>query len=109
LKNRDLVSKLLKEVEPTAVKAHRHRRFKRKRFYAAGVNDVWAMDQHDKWKHFGLWLHNCIDLFTGYNNWLKVWWTNRNPRLIASYDFEAIRELGGMFKLLHIFFSDDTD
>lgn len=36
-----------------------------------------------------------IDPFTGYNNWLKVWWTNKNPRLVASYYFEAIRKYGG--------------
>jgi hypothetical protein len=30
-----------------------------------------------------------------YNNWLKVWWTNKNPRLIAHYYLEAARKLGG--------------
>jgi len=34
-------------------------------FYAAGVNHFWAMDQHDKWKHFGLFWHGCMDGFSG--------------------------------------------
>jgi len=95
---RQVVSAHLKETEPEAVKSRRHRRFQRRQFYAAGVNEVWAQDQHDKWgPKFGLWLHNSIDPFTGYNNWLKVWWTNKNPRLIVSYYLEAVRKDGGTF------------
>jgi hypothetical protein len=82
-------------VEPEAVEARRRRRFKRKRFICAGINDIWAQDQHDKWKRFGLWFHNCIDPFINYNNWLKVWWTNKNSKLIASYYIEAARKLQG--------------
>jgi hypothetical protein len=72
-------------------------RFKRKRFYAAGINDVWVQDQHDKWGTcFGLWLHNNLDPFTGFNNWLKVWWTNSNPRLIAKYYIDTVRANKGL-------------
>jgi hypothetical protein len=92
-----VVSTLLRLIEPEAVRARQRRRFKRKRFWAAGVNDIWCQDQHDKWLRFGLWFHNSIDPFTGYNNWLRVWWTNKNPRLIASFFFEAVRQLGGEY------------
>ena len=93
-----MISAHLKETEPEAVKGRRHCRFQRQQFYAAGVNEIWAQDQHDKWgPKFGLWLHNSIDPFTGFNNWLKVWWTNKNPRLIVSYYIEAVRKDGGMF------------
>lgn len=86
----------LHETEPNAVMARRRRRFKRRRFFAAGVNDIWAMDQHDKWgPRFGLWLHNSIDPFISVNNWLKVWWTNKNPRLIAKYFLDYVRKYGG--------------
>ncbi|KXN81577.1 hypothetical protein AN958_04425 [Leucoagaricus sp. SymC.cos] len=27
-----------------------------RKFWAAGVNDIWAVDQHNKWKLLGLWL-----------------------------------------------------
>ncbi|KAH7904511.1 hypothetical protein BJ138DRAFT_1019057 [Hygrophoropsis aurantiaca] len=93
---RPLISRLLKIVEPDAVVARCHRRFKRKRFWSAGVNDVWAQDQHDKWGRFGLWLHISLDPYTGYINWLKVWWTNKNPCLIAYYYLEACRKLGAV-------------
>jgi hypothetical protein len=92
---RKLVSDFLLATEPDEVAARRQHCFKRKRFYCAGVNDVWCLDQHDKWRHFGLYFHNGIDPFMTYNHWLKVWWTNRNPRLIAHWYFEAARKIGG--------------
>jgi hypothetical protein len=93
--SRPLIGQLLNLIEPQAVQARMRRRFRRKRFFAAGVNDVHVQDQHDKWLRFGLWFHNSLDPYTGYNNWLKVWWTNKNPRLIAGYYIEAVRKLGG--------------
>jgi hypothetical protein len=97
--SRPLIGNLLKSIEPEAVQARMRRRFRRKRFFAAGVNDLHVQDQHDKWKRFGLWLHNNLDPFTGFNHWLKVWWTNRNPRLIAGFYIESIRKHGGMSHL----------
>lgn len=85
--------------EPDQVSARKARKFVRRFFYAAGVNHVWAMDQHDKWGKYGLWLHNCIDPFTAFNNWLTVWWTNKQPRLVAAYYLNAVEELGGMCKI----------
>ncbi|KAH9948917.1 hypothetical protein B0H21DRAFT_707499 [Amylocystis lapponica] len=45
-----LVAGYLKLVEPDAVQMRKAKKFKRRRFWAAGVNDILAMDQHDKWK-----------------------------------------------------------
>jgi hypothetical protein len=50
-------------------------------FYAAGVNHVWAFNQHDKWQCYGLKLHLGIEPFTGLLLWLIVWWTNSNPEV----------------------------
>ncbi|KAF8870865.1 hypothetical protein BD779DRAFT_1478582 [Infundibulicybe gibba] len=95
--SRALISAYLKETEPEAVKARSGCRYKHKHYYAAGVNDVWPMDQHNKWgPRFGLWFHNSLDAFTGYNNWLKVWWTNSNPRLIAKYYIDTCCEMGAI-------------
>ena len=62
----------------------------------AGVNDVWPQDQHDKWGRFGLWLHAGIEAFSGEINWLKIWWTNKNPRLAAKLYLDTCRRIGGM-------------
>jgi len=71
--------------EPELVRERRAGRLKRRRFWAAGPNDILAVDQHDKWKRFGLALHTGIDPFSGRIHWLKVWWTNNNPKLILAY------------------------
>ncbi|KAJ7650764.1 hypothetical protein FB45DRAFT_820169 [Roridomyces roridus] len=81
--------------EPELVRQRRARRLKRKRFWAAGVNDIWCVDQHDKWKYkFGLALHVGLEPFSGRYLWIKIWWTNSNPRLILKYYLDVVEELG---------------
>ncbi|KAJ6466161.1 hypothetical protein C8R47DRAFT_991038 [Mycena vitilis] len=83
--------------EPELVRQRRANCLKRKRFWAAGANDLWAVDQHDKWKYkFGLALHSGLDPFLGRIQWLKIWWTNSNPRLILSYYLDVVAETGFM-------------
>ena len=93
---RATVAKFLKQTEPKAVEHQKARRFRRKRFWSAGVMDILTIDQHDMWKRFGLWLHIGLDPYPDRIAWLKVWWCNCNPRLIASYYLEARRKVGGM-------------
>jgi len=91
-----------KATDPVGVAARRAGRIRRRVFYAAGVNHIWAFDQHDKWQRFGLRLHLGIEPFAGFLLWLIVWWTNSNPKLIAREYFRAAREYGGMY----LFISD---
>ncbi|KAJ7934365.1 hypothetical protein B0H13DRAFT_1591672, partial [Mycena leptocephala] len=82
---------------PELVRQRRANRLQRKRFWAAGVNDLCAVDQHDKWKYkFCLALHSGLDPFIGRIQWLKIWWTNSNPQLILSYYLDAVEESGFM-------------
>ncbi|KAG9119732.1 hypothetical protein FRC07_005097 [Ceratobasidium sp. 392] len=80
--------------EPEATVARRANRLKRKRFWAAGVNDLWCIDQHDKLARFKLRLHACVEPYSGMIIWLRVWWSNSNPRLICHYYLDAVRTLG---------------
>ncbi|KAG0706907.1 hypothetical protein DFH29DRAFT_791726, partial [Suillus ampliporus] len=82
--------------EPELVWQRKARRLKQKRFWAAGVNDLFAVDQHDKWLRFGLGLHTGIDPFSGRIMWIRVWHSNRNPQLILSYYLDTIAELSHM-------------
>ncbi|KAJ7032562.1 hypothetical protein C8F04DRAFT_900393, partial [Mycena alexandri] len=71
---------------------------KRKRSWAAGVNDLWAVDQHDKWKYkFGLALHSGIDPFVGRIQWMKIWWTTVIPDSYFSYYLDTVQERGCEF------------
>ncbi|KAI0741878.1 hypothetical protein C8Q80DRAFT_1109776 [Daedaleopsis nitida] len=95
--SKDLVLTWLRQHEPEAVQARKHRKFKRYRFYAAGLNDFWSFDQHDKWgPRFGLWLHLGAEAASGEIKWLKIWWTSKNPRLVASYYIDAVRMIKGV-------------
>ncbi|KAF8233819.1 hypothetical protein L208DRAFT_1062343, partial [Tricholoma matsutake] len=91
---KEVISCLLNTVEPEEVKAHCRRGFKQRHFWAAGINDVWPQDQHDKWGQFGLWLHAGLEAFSGEINWLKIWWTNKNLRLIAKYYIDTCQQIG---------------
>ncbi|KZV92964.1 hypothetical protein EXIGLDRAFT_613613, partial [Exidia glandulosa HHB12029] len=82
--------------EPDAKRARRQNRLKRKRFWAAGVNDIWSFDQHDKWKRFGLLVHLGAEVVSGKLLWLRVWWSNRQTPLLASYYLRAAREHGAV-------------
>ena len=92
---RPLIADLLKTVEPKEVANRRQCEFRRRHFWVAGVNDVWPQDQHDKWGRFGLWLHAGIEAFSGEINWIKIWWTNKNPQLIAGFYLDNCRQIGG--------------
>ncbi|KAI6098335.1 hypothetical protein EDD16DRAFT_1498470, partial [Pisolithus croceorrhizus] len=57
-------------------------------------NDIWAVDQHDKWLRYGLALHTGIEPFSGKILWIRVWHSNRNPQLILTYFLDVVEELG---------------
>ncbi|KAI6009437.1 hypothetical protein F5J12DRAFT_905030 [Pisolithus orientalis] len=61
-------------------------------FWAAGVNDIWAVDQHNKWLHFGLVLHTAVEPFSGKILWICVWHSNHNPQLILTYFLDDVKE-----------------
>ncbi|KAI6137018.1 hypothetical protein F5141DRAFT_1209330 [Pisolithus sp. B1] len=63
-------------------------------FWVASVNDIWAIDQHDKWLHFGLALHTSIEPFSGQILWMRVWHSNCNLQLILSYFLDTVKEFG---------------
>ncbi|KAG2145936.1 uncharacterized protein EDB93DRAFT_1086874, partial [Suillus bovinus] len=65
-------------------------------FWAASINDLFAVDQHDKWLRFGLALHTRIEPFSGCIMWMRVWHSNRNPQLILSYYLDTLMELSHM-------------
>ncbi|KAF8125216.1 hypothetical protein K438DRAFT_2002219 [Mycena galopus ATCC 62051] len=85
-----------KVVDADGVQRRKRKKFKRKCFYAAGVMDIICFDQHDKWKRFGLWLHIGLEPFSGRIVWLRIWWTNRNSKLVTSYYINGCRPIGGI-------------
>ena len=91
---REVISSLLKTMEFEEASLH-SRELRDQDFWPVGVNDVWPQGQHDKWGRFGLWMHAGIEAFSGEFNWLKIWWTNKSPRLITKYYLDTCRRIGG--------------
>jgi len=99
--SRSLMLDFFRSVEPDSVKERNLKKKtstpKRPPSGSEGVMEVWAVDQHDRWGgRFGLWCHVGTDPFSGRIAWLKVWWCNRNPRLLMKYYLDAGRQVGGM-------------
>jgi len=92
---RKLISDYNTATDPLAVQARKASRMRRRIFYAAGVNHIWAFDQHDKWQRYGLRHHIGVEPFTGRILWLIIWWNNSDPKVPARQYFKAIRETGG--------------
>ncbi|KZT50182.1 hypothetical protein CALCODRAFT_444920, partial [Calocera cornea HHB12733] len=94
--SRHLISQYQSLTDPIGNRQRRGKRLKHYHLWTAGLHELWSFDQHDKWKRFGLFLHVGLENFSNTVLWLKIWWTNSNPRLIASYYFEAAKRLHGL-------------
>ncbi|KAI9451583.1 hypothetical protein BJY52DRAFT_1205891 [Lactarius psammicola] len=57
---------------------------------------MWSLDQHNKFKCYGLFFHVGLDPYPGVIHWCKVWWTVRNPKLIARFYLDTARFIGGI-------------
>ncbi|KAG9083879.1 hypothetical protein FRC06_004327, partial [Ceratobasidium sp. 370] len=60
---RRVVREWMEVTEPDQVRARKGQVAQRRVFYSVGANEIWAIDQHDKWKRFELWLHVGLDVF----------------------------------------------
>lgn len=89
-----LIATYLRTIEPEAVKVRQRTRFKRKVAWCAGVMHIVTMDQHDKWKRFGLFMHIGLEAMTGKIVWLVIWWNNSNPRWSCCQYFKMARAIG---------------
>ncbi|KAG1896154.1 uncharacterized protein F5891DRAFT_1130377 [Suillus fuscotomentosus] len=93
---RRVVTEYFALYEPELVCQCKACRLRRRRFWAAGMNDLFTVDQHDKWLRFSLGLHTGIEPFSGRIMWIRVWHSNRNLQLILSYYLNTIEVLGYM-------------
>ncbi|KAG2135541.1 hypothetical protein BD769DRAFT_1627021 [Suillus cothurnatus] len=91
--SRSVIKSYFAIYEADLVRQRKAHCLQRRRFWAAGVNDIVAVDQHDKWLRFGLALHTGIEPFSGRIMWMRVWHSNRNPQLILSYYLDTIENL----------------
>lgn len=92
---REHVRLMLNTIDPVGLQLRSKRRLKRREYYSGGPNFCWHMDSYDKLKKYGLCINGCIDGYSRKLVWLKVGRTSSNPRVIARYFVEAIKEHQG--------------
>ena len=90
----------MKYLDPEGVENRSRRRLRRRRYYASGPNFIWHIDGYDKLKPFGICIHGAIDGFSRRVLWLEAGPSNNDPKIIAKYFIDCIREVGGVPKLI---------
>ncbi|KAG2368713.1 hypothetical protein BDR07DRAFT_1371997 [Suillus spraguei] len=85
--SRSVVKSYFAIYEADLVHQRKARRLPRRCFWAAGVNNIVAVDQHDKWLQFSLALHTGIKPFSGRIMWIcyrEPWSATLGPKNLES-------------------------
>ena len=61
---RDVVMKMLRELDPDGTETLRARRLRRRQYVSVGPNFCWLADGYDKLKPYGFPIHGCVDGFS---------------------------------------------
>ena len=85
-----LVQKALKIIDPEGCARRSRHRLKRRKYINRGPNDVWHVDENDKLKSFGFYIHGAIDGFSRKMLWLNVSSTNKDPEIVAHYFLNVV-------------------
>ena len=120
---RQVVQKVLKELDPEGTAERRARVLKRRNYCNIGPNYAWHCDGYDKLKPFGFPIHGCIDGWSRKVLWLTVTRSNNSPHNVATYYLDAVQKFGGCpnklvtdlgtengtMAAIHCFFRDDLN
>lgn len=91
---RDIVMRLLRQLNPQQTALRRRRRFTQRTYHSMGPNYIWHVDGYDKLKPFGLALSGCIDGFSRRIMWLVCGPSNNNPSVIAHHYINCVKSTG---------------
>ena len=97
---KEIVREIIKELDPVGVQARSSKRLRRREYRAKGPNYIWHIDGYDKLKPFGFCVHGGIDGYSRRILWLEVGCTNNNPKIIANYFTDCIRQIGGVPRIV---------
>ena len=86
---------LLHIFDNNGIEIRKRKRLRRRKYFSEGSNYIWHMDGYDKLKRFGICIHGCIDGFSRYVVWLRAWNTNNNPKVVARYYLDAVKNESG--------------
>ena len=90
----------MKIFDPEGVKHRLRHRLRRRVYRSKGPNYLWHIDGYDKLKPFGFCIHGAIDGFSRRILWLEVASTNSDPKVIAQYYLDYVRQFGGTARII---------
>ena len=93
--DKETVRLTLKTLDPEGVERRSKQRLKRRKYSAKGPNYIWHIDGYDKLKPFGFCIHGAIDGYSRRVLWLEANVTNSDPRVIAQYYCDCIKQVRG--------------
>lgn len=93
--SKEVVRKVLSYLDPDGVALRSQRKLKRRKYFTKGPNYMWHIDGYDKLKPYGFCVHGAIDGFSRRVMWLEVGHSNNNPRIIATYFHDCVKQIGG--------------
>ena len=88
--SRPIIHETLKVIDAEGLEMRRARKLKRRIFHSPGRDQVWSLDGHDKLKRWGFPIHGCCDVYSRFAIWLRVGFSNNDPRYILSYYLDAL-------------------
>ena len=97
---REVVRHVLRIFDPEGVEYRSRHRLRRRLYRCKGPNYLWHIDGYDKLKPYGFCIHGAIDGFSRRIVWLEVASSNNDPRIIAQYFLDYVRQLGGTARIV---------
>ena len=97
---REVVRQVLKTFDPEGVEHRSRHRLRRRIYRSKGPNYLWHIDGYDKLKPFGFCIHGAIDGFSRRILWLEVGSSSNDPKIVAQYYLDCVRQLGGTARII---------
>ena len=86
----------MKHLDPGGVERRSRHKLKRSTYSAKGPNFIWHLDGYEKLKPFGFSIPGAIDGYSRRILGLEVGSSNNNPRVVARYYLDCVKDLGGV-------------
>ena len=106
--SRETVRQILKILDPDGVERRKRHRLQRRQYRVKGPNYMWHIDGYDKLKPFGFCVHGAICGYSRRILWLEVGPSNNNPRIIARYFVNYVKQIRGTPRIIRADFGNEN-
>ncbi|XP_068708455.1 uncharacterized protein [Montipora foliosa] len=98
--DRETIRRILQVLYPEGVSQRARHKLRRRKYISKGPNYIWHIVGYDKLKPFGFCIHGAIDGYSRRIMWLEVGPSKNNPRVIANYYHDCVKQVGGVPHIL---------